>query len=215
MSRLIAILLTLCTLGAAAAPPRVALVRITDIYQKLPSTASEQAIIKKLHEDILNDRRAEDMRRVVDELKALNAEMQAVAKEPGNDLGKKAKISQAYEDKRLTLESLQKDFETYRDEQTLEINRKMVGYMRASLSRISAEAKALAQKKGFDLLIDSSGNTNTGLPVLLYVKNAPDLTDELLAILNPAAPPENTAAQTPPAPGPGNPASSPTPTPVH
>lgn len=210
MTRLIAFLFVLTLSGAMAAPPRIALVRITDIYQRLPSTKTEQAEITALRGEILKDRRAEELRKVIVELKTLQAEIQKADTTPGTDLGQKDKLAREYEIKRNTFESIQRDFETFRDEQNLEINRKMVVLMRASLDRISAEAKALGAKKGFDWVIDSSGNTNTGVPLVLYAKDAPDLTDEIVTTLSPSTPTEDTAAQGTPTekPAPAPPTSS-------
>ncbi|MFD0892711.1 OmpH family outer membrane protein [Luteolibacter ambystomatis] len=200
MTRLIATLIALTTLGAAAAPPKVALVRITDLYRDLPSTKTEISGFDAQREDIMKDRRAEELRKLVEELKSLQADIQkeGSASDPGRQ-----KLLKDYETKVAAMKSLQQEFENFKNERTLEINREMVKTMRASFERITKEARAVAEKKGFDWLIDSSGNTNTGLPVVLYSKNAPDLTAEVLAALNtsttgtPSS--EAAAPQTPPA----------------
>jgi Skp family chaperone for outer membrane proteins len=74
----------------------------------------------------------------------------------------------------------------------------MVDVMRASLDRIHAAAQKLGADKGYDWVLDSSGNTNTGLPLVLYAKDAKDLTDELTSSLSATA----ASASTAPAPTP-------------
>lgn len=198
MRRLIAILLAFSTLGALAAPPKVALVRISDVYRQLPSTKTEQAAITALRAEILKDQRAEELRKLISELQALQTELQRLNDTAGSDAARRDTLSREYEIKRSSVQSLQQEFETFRAERTAEINRKMVEGMRASLDRIAASAQKLGSEKGFDWVMDSSGSTNTGLPFVLYAKDAKDLTDDLMAALSAA--PANTADNPHPAP---------------
>ncbi|BCU76982.1 OmpH family outer membrane protein [Luteolibacter sp. LG18] len=181
MRRLIATFIALGTLGAAAAPPRIALVRITDLYKDLPSTKAEIAGFDAQRADVLKDRRADEIRKLVEELKALQASIQ---KEGDASDPTRQKLLKDYESKVSAMKSLQQEFETFSSERNLEINREMVKTMRVSFDRITKQARAVAEKQGYDWLIDSSGNTNTGLPVVLYSKNAPDLTADVLAALS-------------------------------
>ena len=59
----------------------------------------------------------------------------------------------------------------------------MVERMEASLGKIHETARALGESRGFDWVVDASGKTNTGLPLMLYAKDPPDLTDEVIAAL--------------------------------
>lgn len=186
------------TLGALAEPPKVALVRVRDVYMQLPSTKTEQATIEAMRAEILKDHRAEELRKLIGELQALQAELQRMNDSAGADTTQRDALVRQYEIKRSNVQSLQQNFETFRTERTTEINRKMVEGMRASLDRISAAAQKLGSEKGYDWVLDSSGNTNTGLPFVLYSKDAKDLTDDLTAAL--AATPVSTAGDPPKAP---------------
>lgn len=198
MIRLIAFLIAATSVGSLAAPPKIALVRVRDIYRQLPSTKTEQAAIEALRAEILKDRRAEELRKLIAELQALQAELQRLNEAAGPDTTRRDALVREYEIKRSSVQSLQQDFETFRSDKTLEINRKMVEGMRASLDRINAAAQKLAAEKGYDWVLDSSGNTNTGLPFVLYAKDAKDLTDELTSSLSAAT----ASAATAPAPAP-------------
>lgn len=169
-----------------AAPPKVALVRIRDIYRQLPSTKTEQAAIEAMRAEILKDNRAELLRKLIAELQALQAELQRQSDPASGDATKREALTREYEIKRSNVQSLQQDFETFRTERNNEINRKMVEGMRASLDRIAATAQKIGAEKGFDWVLDSSGSTNTGLPFVLYAKDAKDLTDDLMAALSTA-----------------------------
>jgi len=195
MSRLIVIFLALTTFGAMASPPKIAIVRIQDVYRLLPSTKADQAAIEAMRAEILKDSRAEQWRKLISELQALHAEIQRQNDTAGADTTQRDKLTREYEIKRSSAQSLQQDFEAFRTEKTAEINRKMVEKMRASLDRIAAAAQKLGVDKGFDWVLDSSGSTNTGLPFVLYAKDAKDLTDDLTAALSEA--PVNTAGAKP------------------
>ena len=59
----------------------------------------------------------------------------------------------------------------------------MVAGMRATLNRIVQVSNQIARERGYDSVFDSSGNTNTGVPFVLFSKNAPDLTPDIQAAL--------------------------------
>lgn len=196
MTRLITILLAVSTLGTLAAPPKVALVRIRDIYRLLPSTKIDQAAIEAHCAEIPKPRRADELRKPTADLQALQAEVLRLNEAAGSDATRREALVREHEIKPSRVQSLQQDFETFRDDKTLEINRKMADGMKASLERINAAAQKLGADKGYDWVLDSSGNTNTGLPFVLYAKDAMDPTDELTSSLS-AAP---ASASTAPAP---------------
>jgi Skp family chaperone for outer membrane proteins len=188
MTRLaaIALILATTTLGAPAAP-RVAVVRIKDIYAELPSTAELQKQIKDEREGIMKDQRAEELRRIIGELQALQAQLSDKNNPVDKDNGRK--LARSYELKRQEAQTLQREFENFRAEREKAINRKMVSAMHESLTRIHETARRIGAEQDCDLVFDSSGNTNTGVPFILYQKNQPDLTVAVkAALLAPAAP---------------------------
>jgi Skp family chaperone for outer membrane proteins len=189
MTRLaaIALILATTTLGATAAP-RVAVVRIKDIYAELPSTAELQKQIKDERDGIMKDQRAEELRRIIGELQALQAQLSD--KNNPVDKDNARKLARSYELKRQEAQTLQREFENFRAEREKAINRKMVSAMHESLTRIHETARRIAAEQDCDLVFDSSGNTNTGVPFILYQKNQPDLTVAVKAALldAPAAP---------------------------
>lgn len=199
MSRLLAILIACAPTIALAGPPRVALVRVTDVYQKLPGTKAEQEAIAAEHSAILHDRRADELRKLIESLKALQEQLKGTQNASQEE---RLKLSREFDIKRNEVQSVQQEFETFRTQRTLEINRKMVAGMRAALKKISETTDKIAREQGFDWVIDSSGNSNTGVPALLYSKEPHDLTDAVIVALggNPKAEPAKPEANTPPSP---------------
>lgn len=176
----------LATVLTAAAAPKFALVRVKDIYTELPSTAALQQEIKKAHDDIMKDERAEQLRKIIGELQTLQAQLSD--KNTPLDEATSRKLARTYEIKRQEAQTLQQDFESFKAEQEKAINRKMVAGMRASLNRIVKTSNQIAKARGFDSVFDSSGNTNTGVPFVLFSKAAPDLTADIQSALKASEP---------------------------
>ena len=166
---------------AAEAAPRFALVRVKDIYTELPATSALQAQIKKERDEIMKDQRAEQLRKIIGELQTLQAQLSDKSN-PLDDATNR-KLARTYEIKRQEAQTLQQEFESFKAEQEKAINRKMVAGMRTTLNRIVQVSHRIARERGYDSVFDSSGNTNTGVPFVLFSKNAPDLTPDIQAAL--------------------------------
>lgn len=193
MNRLQAIVMTLAaTALTAGAAPRFAVIRVKDIYAGLPSTAQLQQETKAERDAIMKDGRAEELRKIIAELQGLQARLSD--KNNPLDEASSRRMARGYEIKRQEAQTLQKEFESYRTEQEKQINRKMVAGMRASLDKIMEISRKVAKEKGYELVLDSSGNTNTGVAFVLYQKESPDLTDDVKAALQDSIKPSPEAA---------------------
>lgn len=193
-----AILISLlaATLTAAAAP-RFAVVRVTDIYTALPSTVAIQQQVKNEQAAIMKDQRAEQLRKIIGELQTLQTQLSD--KNTPLDEATNRKLARTYEIKRQEAQTLQQEFEEFKAEQQKLINHKMVASMRASLDRITAVSQKISKERGYDAVFDSSGNTNTGVPFVLFNKDAPDLTADIQAALKDGEPPAPATKPAPPA----------------
>lgn len=188
MNRFFPIALTLAvTAMTASAAPRFALVRVKDIYSQLVSTATRQAEIKQERDAIMKDARAEELRKIINELQGLQSRLSDKNNPLDDSTGKK--LARNYEIKRQEAQTLQKEFESYRTEQEKLINKKMVAGMRASLGKITEISQKIAKEQGYEIVFDSSGHTNTSVPFVLYSKTAPDLTETIKAALKDAGEP--------------------------
>lgn len=174
-------LLLITTALAASAAPRLALVRVKDIYSALPSTTALQEQVKKERDAIMKDERAEQLRKIISELQTLQGQLSDKSK-PLDEATSKT-LARSYEIKRQEALTLQQEFEGFQTEQEKGINKKMVTAMRESLDRIARISAQIAKERGYDTVFDSSGNTNTGVPFILFSKNAPDITTDIEAAL--------------------------------
>jgi Skp family chaperone for outer membrane proteins len=179
----ITLLATALTAGAA---PRFAVIRVKDIYIALPSTIAIQQQIKTETAEIMKDKRAEQLRKIIAELQTLQTQLSD--KSAPIDEATSRKLARAYEIKRQEAQTLQQEFENFKTEQEKAINARMVGGMRASLNRIAEVSQKVAKDRGYEVVFDSSGSTNTGVPFILFSKDAPDLTADVQAALKDSEP---------------------------
>jgi Skp family chaperone for outer membrane proteins len=195
----IAVLFVTLHLNLLAAP-KIAVVRVRDIYIEQPATKDAQEKARKAKEAVLLDPRAEELREGIDTLRELQKKISNPDKQPSNEEARK--LAREFEIKRLETRTLQEDFEKFRAEREKEINTEMVAEMRAILNRISALTQRTARERGYDLVLDSSGNSNSSVPFVLYAKDSPDLTDDVLAAMKDDEASRNNTPSTAPEPTP-------------
>lgn len=202
--RLVAILalqLLLPTL-ASAAPPRVATLRVSEVLGKLDGTV-------KANEDYKVNVQAieKDKRKVA--LDQMNADLELRRSKLGGtgsdiDVETRKKLVREYMLKHQEMRSLDEEFQNFSNDRRQALNTEMVAGIRQRLNLIHSTAEKIAKEEGFDMVFDSSGISNTGVPLMLYAKTPNDLTERVLAAL--AAPkPVEPAPPAPAPPKPGTP----------
>lgn len=179
-------------ISAAAAPP-FALVKVQEIYSELPSTAALQEQIKQERNQIMADQRAEKLRKIVAELQTIQGQLSDKVKPLGEADARD--LARNYELKRQEALTLQKDFEDFQAGEEKKINLRMVAAMRTSLDRIAEVTRMIAKERGFASVLDSSGNSNTGVPFVLSSKDAPDITADVRAAMKDRDPGARAAAK--------------------
>jgi Skp family chaperone for outer membrane proteins len=177
---------------ATAGPPRVALVRVSDVHKQLYETVKANEDYKTKLAEIDRDPRWESFL-------ALNADLTARRKvlETSSttlDAATRERLQREFLIKSQEAKSLRDDFESFRAERRRELTAEMVAGIKHRLGIIRAEAEKLARQDGYDLVLDSSGNSNTGMPLLLYAKNPADITERLMDSLAGESSPAEDAA---------------------
>lgn len=180
ISRTALLLLWLALVGLVEASPKIALVRVGEIYRSLPETQALEASVETEKAGLLRDVRADAYRDVLAELKLLG---EGLAKIPKNDTANIERAQQNYALKRQEALTLQREFSNFRKKRTDEINARMVAEMEHILTRIHQKAAEIAETRGFDWVLDADGRTNTGLPFVLYAKEPHDITQEVMTAL--------------------------------
>ena len=175
-------LLVLCLLATsvAMAAPKIAVVRVGDVYRELDRTQEMNAAITAKRQAILKNERLEAYRSAFKELEQLQAGLIKVA---DHDQSTRERLMQNFNLKRQEALTLKREYEGYKVEETKRINKEMVTRMEAILADIRVQATELGKKGGYDWVMDISGKTNTGLPFVLYSKPSHDITLDLVTAM--------------------------------
>jgi len=169
--------------------PRTALVNIQELFRKYYKSGRtqaeinlERARIQKDHNDTVGRLRSMD-----DALRQLDARLQqnhlsqedqaALEREKGLRLQERQALDQHRRDVLVARHS--------------ELNKKMVVRMENLLEEIRALVAEWADQAGYDLVFDVDGLNTSQVPVLLFSKDATDITPIILKELNKDAPPQD------------------------
>jgi len=179
-----ACLLGLLAVTCASAAPKVALVRVADVYRQLPATREMAQQVDAKRKALLQDPRLTAYHEVRKELETLreklaeSAELEPMLRE---------RIERNFALKRQEALTLQREYEEFRKARLKQINAEMVATMEKNLLRVRETSARIASERGYDWLLDASGNTNTGMPFVLYAKDPSDITSAVLTTLVPGA----------------------------
>ena len=187
----------MASVPALAAPPRVATVRVAEVHRQLDSTkkANDETVAKR--EALKKDKRQTAIAELAAEIDLRRKKLAETSTSIDQETRKK--LAREFLLKEQELKSLQDDFASFHAEKTREINAEMVAGMRTRLDQIRAAAEKIAKQDGYDWIFDSSGQTNTGVPLVLYAKNPNDLTDRVLAAMGQAKSDPKPSTTKPPA----------------
>lgn len=189
-----ALALLLSISPAPAQPPRVALLRVADVYRQLEATNRANELLKAKRDEISKDARFADSNAMFAELELRRKQLTSSTIKIDPEARKK--LERDFAIKAREANALRADFESFHADKTREINAEMVAGMKQRLQLIRDTAEKLATESGYDLILDSSGNSNTGVPLVLYAKSADDLTDRVVAALAAPPPPADSTTRT-------------------
>lgn len=195
---ILAVAVATAPLGAQT---RFAGVRVTDVFKGNADTAAALTEIEARRKKLNEDPRNKELDALANETRQLLDQADAAAK--AGDVATGQKLAREIGIKRRDLEALGHAIDEDRIRASRELDRELVRTTVAALERIRQLAAEVGKERGFDLVIDTSGNSNTGVPVVLYTKNLPDLTDEVIARLKPPPPPPPAPASPVPGAAPG------------
>ena len=173
--------------GSLAAQPRIAGVDVGRAYRGYHKTITMMEEITRQRKELNEDPQLKQLRLL--SIEAKEAE-RAAAKLSGGDEKTWLDARRLAELKHEELRASARAIQEARDTANKQLNRKMVTTSRELLDAVQQAAADLGRERGYDLVVDSTGNTNTGMPLLLHSREMPDLTEAVIARLNAPAPAE-------------------------
>jgi Skp family chaperone for outer membrane proteins len=200
-----------------AGETRFAVIKFRDVMDGLESFKAASKRMEASMEGINKDQRFLQMQQTKAELDEVLKQIGKLPQETAQ--AARVELATKAESLRKELEALQRDFARFEADSSLRIRREFLESLKPIQNRIREAATKVVEERGFDCLFEVQGNSNTSLPVMVYVKNPTDITGDVLAALKaeePPAPGEPAAAGTPapakpatPKPAPGKPAANP------
>ncbi len=190
----VALALLLSVSPVPAQAPRIAVVRVADIHRQLEATTRANEALKAKREEIKKDPRLARWNEMYADLELRRKQLQSTTNKI--DPEARLKLEREFAIKSREAGALRADFESFSSARDREINAEMVAGMKQRLRLILETAEKTARDNGYDWVFDSSGISNTGVPLLLYAKNADDLTDRVAAVLAAPPPPAAPTSQT-------------------
>jgi outer membrane protein len=188
----IAVILTIAAVPLAAQSP-VAGVDVGRAYRSYYKTVTTMEEIARQRATMEQDPRLDQLKDLSQQVR--EAEVTA-GKLASGDQQAWLEARHMAELKREELRASARALEEARNTATKELNQELVTLSRKLLDDVQRIAAEIGRERGYELVVDSTGNTNTGIPLLLYSRQLPDLTEAVIARLNADAPTPETPAET-------------------
>lgn len=170
--------------SASAEPARVATVDVDLLFREYHVAKAKRGSIESLHERLAEDPRIELIQGLQSELAALQKRL----RDPQTLVSEKELLFHEFKLKSHEANSLQRDIRQHMQSEQAKMDAELVKLTRGLLAQIRTEIAAYAEAKDFDLVFETSGNTSSQLPTLVYSRHAIDITPAVLARLNRNAP---------------------------
>ncbi len=123
-------------------------------------------------------------------LKNLEGEIEGLKKQesdPSVADAKKQAIFNQRQSKQAEFEGLRKELEEYLQRKQRALQEQMQLRMKTILEEIRDKVQKHAEGEGYDYVLDKTGTSTSQVPILLYTKDATDITEVLLKSINEGA----------------------------
>lgn len=190
-------MMALLATGASAAVGKIGTIDLDQVFEAHPKTVASAAALKEKEEDAKAEAEA-----LVERQKKLQAQVEearAAAKSP-------LLSEEARKEKRAAADAAETEYSAFmvsarrQTETKLRALREEVLEMRGQIvDEMMTELAAFAEQEGYALILDRSGLTMNNVPVIVYAKDALDVTKAFIEFIQsdrPAAPEGATAAGT-------------------
>ncbi|HEY1049205.1 MAG TPA: OmpH family outer membrane protein [Prosthecobacter sp.] len=129
--------------------------------------------------------------------KNLMTDMQKLKKEASDPImtpDARAKKAAEFEDKGKELRTLEQEIGEQQNRRSTQLKQEDVQIRRGIYDEILVVVRDKAKTEGYDFVFDKSGMSLSTVPVLIYYKDAVDITDQIVVELNKNAPAAGAAA---------------------
>lgn len=163
------------------------------------ATVDMQALFKDFHQTKTTKLKFEEEQQGVAKdfeerqkaLVTLKEEADSMQKQLGDPSIADAKKQQLFSERQAKLqqfEATQNELQEFVQRKKRALAEEMQLRTKAILEEIQGKVEAFAAKDNYDYVLDKTGTSTSQVPILLYTKDATDITGALLAIINEGAP---------------------------
>jgi outer membrane protein len=177
--------LGLAGLAGAADAPRVVFVDLEKVFKEYHKTKTADAELKKQADGFKEERKAliDSYRKLQDSFNAVRDEAQDTAL---NDDARTRKRTEA-EEKLVEMREAESKIRRFDESKQKQLDEQSKRMRKTIVEEIREQLNAHSIGKGYSLVIDGSGETLNGEPVVLYSDGKLDITKEVLELLNAGA----------------------------
>lgn len=132
--------------------------------------------------------------------KNLMTDMQKLKKEASDPImtaDARNKKAAEFEDKGKELRTLEQEIGQQQNRRSTQLKQEDVQIRRGIYDEILVVVRDKAKTEGYDFIFDKSGMSLSTVPVLIYYKDAVDITDQIIVELNKGAPAAGASAESP------------------
>jgi outer membrane protein len=173
-------LLALAPLTLQAEKSPIATVNMQKLFKEYHVAIAQRGSIESLKERIKDDPR---IKKIADLTKGLKG-LKALIEDPATSEPRKEELFKEFQAKGGELKSIQRDAKQHIEAEQAKINAQFVEMTRSLLADIQKAVAIVAEKAGYELVLESEGHTSSQLPTLLYIRHGDDITDVVLKHLN-------------------------------
>jgi outer membrane protein len=168
--------------SASAQTVKIGTVDMKKVFENYYKTKDAEARINEARNAAKKemDDRMDVYNKGVNGVKKMNEEIESPA------LGKEAKEakSKARDEKVGELNTMQREINEFRQTREKQLQEQSVRMRGGIVDEINKIVEAKVKSENFDIVLDKSGPSLNGVPVVLYSRDAYEFTDEVVKILN-------------------------------
>jgi len=185
----------LSTVSAQTTKLRIATVDMQELFKQYHQTneAQEQINLERAKIQKDNEERLTRIREIESNLENFKKQIE----DPSVNESKKQSLIKDFQLQQQEGIQLDKERREFIQRRTQALNENMVQRMKVILEDIRKLVEQKSKKDNYDFVFDKSGVSTSQIPVLLYSKDATDITASLLKDLNKNAPADKKPATTP------------------
>ena len=126
------------------------------------------------------DDRAEAYKKALDEINNLNKQLES----PALSADKKTGMAKERDDKIATIKSMEREISDFRQTRERQLQEQLMRMREGIVKEITDVVVEKVKAKSLDFVLDKSGVSINGVPVVLYAPDNVDFTNEIIETLN-------------------------------